>query len=84
MDNSTMSNRDVLSDGDGLAGVAMQYSPVLHVAAFVNADAGQIGPGDSSRPEAAAWCQADIPNHHGAGCDPSRRVDGGLRPGTGW
>ena len=61
---STVANGHVGTDPHRLAGIAMQHSPVLHVAALAHHDRAHIPAGHGRGPEAGAGRQLHIADHH--------------------
>ena len=64
VNHSPVAHGHLLSNHDGLAWIAMQDGPVLHIAVRTDADGLQVPARNGRRPEAAARCHLHITDHH--------------------
>ena len=81
VDHSPVADGHIAANQHWITWIAMQHGAVLNIAAFANADAGEVPAGHGGGPEAGACFQLNISNHHSAWRHPGGVAEVGLRPG---
>ena len=82
MDDGPVANGHIAANQYRIPRISVQYGTVLNIAAFADADAGEVPTGHCGGPEARACLQLNITNHHSARCHPGGVAEVGLRPGS--
>ena len=81
VDHCPVADGHIAANQHWLTWIAMEHGAILNIAAFADADAGEVPAGHRGGPETGTCIELNIPNHHSAWCHPGSVAEVRLRPG---